>query len=137
MTNTIIGEITVAKLIADCEVHKSIFGPRYDPFRMDIYFSLNKPEIIKFLVRHCLTVNYENTELIEMNKTSETQVLDDIRQVLIDSIFEIYKQFIVISPNKFIVLSEARLLLEPLITSKLDHFIFKRTANYCTPYGFM
>ena len=120
------------------------FAPRYDGFRMNKYFEINtkKEEIVNFLLENWKTPNYPNEKLIEtLNPIEETikdsKILDDLRDVLIDSVLSAYYDKNKETPDLEIEDTKAKQTLKPIIISNFENTIFRRTANYSTPYGFI
>jgi len=120
------------------------FAPRYDGFRMNKYFEINtkKEEIVNFLLENWKTPNYPNEKLIETLNTIEdtikdSKILDDLRDVLIDSVLSAYYDKNKETPNLEIEDIKAKQTLKPIIISNFENTIFRRTANYSTPYGFI
>ena len=116
------------------------FAPRYDGFRMNKYLQLNakREEIINFLLENWKTPNYPNEKLIEIiDPIKDKQILDDLRNVLIDSVFSEFYEQNKQTPDLEIEDSTAKQRLKPFILSNFDNTIFKRTANFSTPYGFI
>lgn len=113
------------------------FGTRYDPRRMDFYLNINEAHISNFLITQCNNPENPYEEIGMFLKTNDKQILEDFKQVLIDSIIEKYINMYDENPSlekeTTIVQKEIRLLLE----KNVQHLIFKRTANTCTPYGFI
>ena len=120
------------------------FAPRYDGFRMNKYFEINtkKDEIVNFLLENWKTPNYPNEKLIEnLNPIKDTitdnKILDDLRDVLIDSVLSAYYDKNKETPDLEIEDTKAKQTLKPIIISNFENTIFRRTANYSTPYGFI
>jgi hypothetical protein len=116
------------------------FAPRYDGFRMNKYLQLNqkKEEIVNFLLENWKTPNYTNEKLIEIiTPITDNKILDDLRNVLIDSVITAFYEKNKKTPDLEIEDSNANKTLKPLILSNFENTIFKRTANYSTPYGFL
>lgn len=116
------------------------FALRYDGFRMNKYLQLNakREEIINFLLENWKTPNYPNEKLIEIiDPIKDKQILDDLRNVLIDSVFSEFYEQNKQTPDLEIEDSTAKQRLKPFILSNFDNTIFKRTANFSTPYGFI
>ena len=116
------------------------FAPRYDAFRMNKYIQLNqkKEEIVNFLLENWKTPNYPNEKLTEIiNPLTDSKILDDLRNVLIDSVFSEFYEQNKQTPDLEIEDSTAKQRLKPQMFSNFDNTIFKRTANYSTPYGFI
>jgi hypothetical protein len=116
------------------------FAPKYDAYRMNIYFQLNtkREEIINFLLENWKTPNYPIEKLIEViNPITDTKILDDLRNVLIDSVITAFYEKNKQTPNLEIEDTTAIQTLKPFIMINLENTIFKRTAKYLTPYGFI
>uniref|UniRef100_A0A6C0IJ70 Uncharacterized protein n=1 Tax=viral metagenome TaxID=1070528 RepID=A0A6C0IJ70_9ZZZZ len=120
------------------------FAPRYDGFRMDKYLRVNtkKEEIINLLLENWKTPNYLNEKLIESlidikEAITDSKILDDLREVLIDSVLSAFYENNKETPDLEIEDAKALQTLKPLIISNLENTIFRRTANYSTPYGFI
>lgn len=116
------------------------FAPRYDGFRIHTYFRVNtkKEEIINFLLENWKTPKYSNEKLIEIiDQISDSKILDDLRNVLIDSVLEAFYEKSKQTPDVEIDDVKARQTLKPIILSNFENTIFRRTANYSTPYGFI
>ncbi len=116
------------------------FAPRYDAFRMNKYIQLNqkKEEIVNFLLENWKTPNYTNEKLIEIiDPITDNKILDDLRNVLIDSVISAYYEKSKETPDFEIEDSKANKTLKPLILSNFENTIFRRTANFSTPYGFI
>ena len=116
------------------------FAPRYDAYRMNKYLQLNqkKEEIVNFLLENWKTPNYTNEKLIELlTPITDSKILDDLRNVLIDSVISAYYEKSKETPNLEIEDSTAKQTLKPFIFSNLESTIFRRTANFSTPYGFI
>lgn len=116
------------------------FAPRYDAFRMNKYLQLNskREEIVNFLLENWKTPNYPNEKLTEIiNPLTDSKILDDLRNVLIDSVFSEFYEQNKQTPDLEIEDSTAKQRLKPQMFSNFDNTIFKRTANYSTPYGFI
>ena len=116
------------------------FAPRYDGFRMNKYLQLNqkKEEIVNFLLENWKTPNYTNEKLIEIiTPITDNKILDDLRNVLIDSVITAFYEKNKQTPDFEIEDSNANKTLKPLILSNFENTIFKRTANFSTPYGFI
>jgi hypothetical protein len=120
------------------------FAPRYDGFRINTYFRVNtkKEEIINFLLENWKTPKYSNEKLIETlidikDKISDSKILDDLRNVLIDSVLEAFYEKSKQTPDLEIYDAKVRQTLKPIIISNFENTIFRRTANYSTPYGFI
>ena len=116
------------------------FAPRYDGFRMNKYLQLNQKEeeIVNFLLENWKTPDYTNEKLIEIiNPITDNKILDDLRNVLIDSVITAFYEKSKETPDFEIEDSNAKKILKPLILSNFKNTIFKRTANFSTPYGFI
>ena len=116
------------------------FAPRYDAFRMNKYLQLNskREEIVNFLLENWKTPNYPNEKLTEIiNPLTDSKILDDLRNVLIDSVISAYYEKSKETPDFEIEDSKANKTLKPLILSNFENTIFRRTANFSTPYGFI
>jgi hypothetical protein len=116
------------------------FAPRYDAFRMNKYIQLNqeKEEIVNFLLENWKTPNYTNEKLIEIiDPITDNKILDDLRNVLIDSVISAYYEKSKETPDFEIEDTIAKQTLKPFIFSNLESIIFRRTANFSTPYGFL
>ena len=116
------------------------FAPRYDGFRMNKYLQLNqkKEEIVNFLLENWKTPNYTNEKLIEIiTPITDNKILDDLRNVLIDSVITAFYEKNKQTPDFEIEDSNANKTLKPLILLNFENTIFKRTANFSTPYGFI
>ena len=116
------------------------FAPRYDAYRMNKYLQLNqkKEEIINILLENWKTPNYPNEKLIEIiDPIKVKQILDDLRNVLIDSVFSAFYEQNKQTQDLEIEDSTAKQTLKPFIFSNLESTIFRRTANFSTPYGFI
>lgn len=116
------------------------FAPRYDGFRMNKYFETNtkKEQIVNFLLENWKTPNYPNEKLIEiLNPITDSKILDDLRDVLIDSVLTAYYDKNKSTPDLEIEDTKAKQTLKPIIISNFENIIFRRTANYSTPYGFI
>ena len=116
------------------------FAPKYDAYRMNTYFQLNKNtvEIVNFLLENWKTPNYPNEKLIEViNPLTDSKILDDLRNVLIDSVINAFYEKNKQTPNLEIEDINAMRTLKPFIMINLENTIFRRTANYSTAYGFI
>jgi hypothetical protein len=116
------------------------FAPRYDGFRMNKYLQLNqkKEEIVNFLLENWKTPNYTNEKLIEIiTPITDNKILDDLRNVLINSVFSAFYEKSKETPELEIDEVTVKETLNPLIILNFENTIFKRTANYSTPYGFL
>lgn len=116
------------------------FAPRYDAFRMNKYLQLNakREEIINFLLENWKTPNYPNEKLIVIiDPITDSKILDDLRNVLIDSVFSEFYEQNKQTPDLEIEDSKVKQRLKPFILSNFENTIFKRTANFSTPYGFI
>jgi hypothetical protein len=116
------------------------FAPRYDAYRMNKYLQVNtkKEEIVNFLLENWKTPNYPNEKLIEiLNPITDSKILDDLRNVLIDSVFSAFYEKSKQTPDLEIEDTIAKQTLKPFIFSNIENTIFRRTANYSTPYGFI
>jgi hypothetical protein len=121
------------------------FAPKYDGYRTKSYFELNtkKEEIIKFLLENWKTPNYTNEKLsiIIAPVIPDSKILNDLRNILINSVisafYEKYKQDLNLEIEIEIEDVEAKKILELLINENFDNIIFRRTANFSTPYGFL
>jgi hypothetical protein len=116
------------------------FAPKYDAYRMNTYFQLNtkKEEIVNFLLENWKTPNYPIEKLIEViNPITDSKILDDLRNILIDSVITAFYEKNKQTPNFEIEDTNAIQTLKPFIMINLENTIFKRTANYSTPYGFI
>ena len=116
------------------------FAPRYEGFRMNKYLQLNqkKEEIVNFLLENWKTPNYTNEKLIEIiTPITDNKILDDLRNVLIDSVITAFYEKNKQTPDLEIEDSKANKTLKPFILSNFENTIFKRTANFSTPYGFI
>ena len=116
------------------------FAPKYDAYRMNTYFQLNTKmkEITNFLLENWKTPNYPNEKLIELiNPITDTKILDDLRNVLIDSVINAFYEKNKQIPNLEIEDTKVKQTLKPFIMINLENTIFRRTANYSTPYGFI
>ena len=116
------------------------FAPRYDAYRMNKYLQLNqkKEEIVNFLLENWKTPNYTNEKLIELlTPITDSKILDDLRNVLIDSVFSAFYEQNKQTQDLEIEDSTAKQTLKPFIFSNLESTIFRRTANFSTPYGFI
>lgn len=122
----------------------SSFAPRYDGFRMTKYLHVNtkKEEITNFLLENWKTPNYLNEKLIESlidikETITDSKILDDLREVLIDSVLSAFYENNKETPDLEIEDTKVRQTLKPLIISNFENTIFRRTANYSSPYGFI
>jgi len=116
------------------------FAPRYDAFRMNKYLQLNtkKEEIINFLLENWKTPNYPNEKLMEIiDPIKDAKILDDLRDMLIDSVLTAYYDKNKETPGLEIEDTKAKQTLKPIMISNFENTIFRRTANYSTPYGFI
>ena len=116
------------------------FAPRYDAYRMNKYLQVNtkKEEIVNFLLENWKTPNYPNEKLIEiLTPITDSKILDDLRNVLIDSVFSAFYEKSKQTPDLEIEDTIAKQTLKPFIFSNIEKTIFRRTANYSTPYGFI
>ena len=116
------------------------FAPKYDAYRMNTYFQLNtkSDEIVNFLLENWKTPNYQNEKLIEIiNPITDPKILDDLRNVLIDSVINTFYEKNKQTPNLEIDETIVTQTLKPFIIMNLENVIFRRTANYSTPYGFI
>ena len=66
-----------------------------------------------------------------------TEILDDLRNVLIDSVINAFYEKNKQTPNLEIEDINAMRTLKPFIMINLENTIFRRTANYSTAYGFI
>jgi hypothetical protein len=116
------------------------FAPKYDAYRMNIYFQLNtkREEIINFLLENWKTPNYPIEKLIEiLIDIKDPKILDDLRNVLIDSVITAFYDKSKQTPDLEIEDIKATQILKPHILLNLENTIFRRTAKYLTPYGFI
>ena len=116
------------------------FAPRYDAYRMNKYLQLNqkKEEIVNFLLENWKTPNYTNEKLIEIiTPITDSKILDDLRNVLIDSVINAFYEKNKQTPNLEIEDTKVKQTLKPFIMINLENTIFRRTANYSTAYGFI
>ena len=116
------------------------FAPKYDAYRMNAYFQLNtkKEEIINFLLENWKTPNYPIEKLIEViNPITDPKILDDLRNVLINSVITAFYDKNKQTPDLEIDETTAKQILKPHILLNLENTIFRRTANFSTPYGFI
>jgi hypothetical protein len=116
------------------------FAPKYDAYRMKAYFQLNtkKEEIINFLLENWKTPNYPIEKLIEViNPITDPKILDDLRNVLINSVITAFYDKNKQTPDLEIDETTAKQILKPHILLNLENTIFRRTANFSTPYGFI
>lgn len=116
------------------------FAPRYDGYRMNKYIELNtkKEEIVNFLLENWKTPNYTNEKLIEIiTPITDNKIIDDLRNILIDSVFSAFYEKSKETPELELDEVTVKETLNPLIILNFENTIFKRTANYSTPYGFL
>jgi hypothetical protein len=116
------------------------FAPKYDAYRKNTYFQLNTKtkEIVNFLLENWKTPNYPNEKLIEViNPITDTKILDDLRNVLINSVITAFYEKNKQTTDLEIEDTTATQTLKPFIMINLENTIFRRTANFSTPYGFI
>ena len=80
-----LSEFNLYNLIDQC-IQNVGNAPRYDPFRMNEYFRLDKDIIVNFLANNLTNVEYDTKELSNLINITDEQILEDLKQVLIRSI---------------------------------------------------
>ena len=138
---TTLSELNLHNLMNQCTRNMSMFAPRYDPFRMNKYFRLDKDIIVSFLADNLTNVEYDTSELSKLINITDEQILEDLKQVLIDSLrihFNGgYTKEGYMRENIQINYEEEKAKLKSILYHQLETMLFKRTANTSTPYGFI
>jgi hypothetical protein len=142
MATTLIETTNISELIKMYLKFPPPFSPRYDGFRLKKYANLNtkKEEIVNFLLENWKNPNYNNEELIkiiDIDENKDEQILEDIRNVLIDSVISAFYEKNRETPNMEINNTNAVQIINQFIIKNFENMVFKRTANYSTPYGFL
>ena len=136
-----LSELNLHNLMNQCTRNMSIFAPRYDPIRMNKYFRLDKDIIVSFLADNLTNVEYDTEKLSKLINTTDTQILEDLKQVLIDSLRIHFNGGYTkeghMRENIQIDYEEEKTKLKPILYYQLETMLFKRTANTSTPYGFI
>ena len=136
-----LSELNLHNLMNQCTRNMSIFSPRYDPIRMNKYFRLDKDIIVSFLADNLTNVEYDTSELSKLINITDEQILEDLKQVLIDSLrihFNGgYTKEGYMRENIQINYEEEKAKLKSILYHQLETMLFKRTANTSTPYGFI
>jgi len=136
-----LSELNLHNLMNKCTQNMSIFAPRYDPFRMNTYFRLDKDIIVNFLADNFTNVEYDTEQLSKLINIKDKQILEDLKQVLIDSLRIHFNGGYTkeghMRENIQIDYEEEKAKLKPILYHELETMLFKRTANTSTPYGFI
>jgi hypothetical protein len=108
---------------------------------MNKYFRLDKDIIVSFLADNLTNVEYDTSELSKLINITDEQILEDLKQVLIDSLrihFNGgYTKEGYMRENIQINYEEEKAKLKSILYHQLETMLFKRTANTSTPYGFI
>ena len=138
---TTLSELNLGNLMNQCIRNMGMFAPRYDPFRMNKYFRLDKDIIVSFLVDNFTNVEYDTKELSKLINITDEQILEDLKQVLISSLIVNFNSGYTMEGNMReniqIDYEEEKAKLKPILYDQLETLLFKRTANTSTPYGFI
>jgi hypothetical protein len=128
--------IQISQIIATAFERPPANRPKYDASRMEQYFRLDKDQIMQILLENCHNPNFYSDELMHPI-TNDEKILEDLRNLLINTIVEEYAELCEKNTHfalkKFLV----QIQIKPLLSKNFDELIFKRTANTCTPYGFI
>ena len=81
-----LSQINLENLIIQCTQNMSGIGPKYDAFRMNTYFRLDKEKIVNFLAENWTNVEYDTQKLSNLINIIDNQILEDLKQVLINSL---------------------------------------------------
>jgi hypothetical protein len=117
-------------------------SPKYDALKMNLYLQVDEYVLTESLLNNCDKCNASDpeelyTKLEESIKIKDRQVLADFRNILIETLIDkywnLYNENPILEISTYVVKEEIRVLL----SENLRHLIFKRSANTCTPYGFM
>jgi len=129
--------IPIGQIIQTCLVALPTIRPKYDAKRMDLYFGLDLNSIVRFLTENCDNPNYDDELMSQVIQLHDKQILKDLRHVLLETIMDVYMPDYEKNPefqrDKYGVQEECI----PHLFNNLQSLIFKRTANTCTPYGFI
>jgi hypothetical protein len=129
--------IPIGQIIHSCLERPPAFGPKYDAKRMNMYFDLNIDDIVRFLAEYCDNTNYDDDLMAKVIHLTDKQVLNDLRNVLLDTIMDVYmpeyERNKLYEKDKYTVQEECL----PHLIQNFNTLIFKRTANTCTPYGYI
>jgi hypothetical protein len=135
-----LSEFNLYNLIDQC-IQNVGNAPRYDPFRMNEYFKLDKDIIVNFLADNLTNVEYDTKELSNLINITDEQILEDLKQVLIRSIIVNFNGGFTNERNMPLNIQlnyeEEKEKLKPILHNQLRTLVFKRTANTSTPYGFL
>ena len=136
-----LSQINLENLIIQCTQNMSGIGPKYDAFRMNTYFRLDKEKIVNFLAENWTNVEYDTQKLSNLINIIDNQILEDLKQVLINSLIVNfnggYTKDGYMRKNIQIDYEEEKTKLKLILYHQLETLIFKRTANTSTPYGFI
>ena len=136
-----LSELNLHNLMNQCIQNMGMFAPRYDPFRMNKYFRLDKDIIVSFLADNLTNVEYNTEELSKLINITDEQILEDLKQVLISSLIVNFNGGYTkegnMRENIQIDYEEEKTKLKPILYDQLETLLFKRTANTSTPYGFI
>ncbi len=138
---TTLSELNLHNLMNQCTRNMGMFAPRYDPFRMNKYFRLDKDIIVSFLADNLTNVEYDTEKLSKLINTTDKQILEDLKQVLISSLIVNFNGGYTKEGNMLeniqVDYEEEKAKLKPTLYHELETMLFRRTANTSTPYGFI
>ena len=138
---TTLSELNLHNLMNQCTRNMDIFAPRYDPFRMNKYFRLDKDIIVSFLADNFTNIEYDTQKLSKLINITDEQILEDLKQVLISSLIVNfnggYTKDGYMRKNIQMDYEVEKAKLKQILYEQLQNLMFKRTANTSTPYGFM
>lgn len=119
------------------------FAPRYCKETMDYYFNLNKQDVVKYLsglaAKNDFKLDYNTNEI--KNGCVQLMIKQDLLNALDDAILETFCKYNfdedthIVEDGMFD--DEAKQRLENTLSKCIDELVFKRTANTCTPWGFI
>ena len=117
-------------------------SPKYDALKMNLYLQVDEYVLTESLLNNCDKCNDSDSEELYTKleyslKIKDRQVLADFKNVLIETLIDkywnLYNEDPTLEISTYVVKEEIRVLL----SENLKHLIFKRSANSCTPYGFI
>ena len=131
-------EITIIKEFVNGRMPR--FAPKYDPSGYLIYSNLNADRISKYMSKNWRDFYDFNKRaavrpinFYKICETTSSKVLDELGNVLFDVIKNYFDEYPDLVFNEDEMLEYLKIHLDLEVTK----FIFRKTANTSTPYGFI
>lgn len=138
---TTISEFNLGNLMIECIQNMDIFTPKYDADRRNTYLTLNTHKIVDFLADNWTNINYDTEKFSKIINITDKQILEDLKQVLIDSLrIHFNGGYTKNGYNLYIIKIDyhtEKQKLKVVILKQLEYLIFKRAINTSKTYGFM